>query len=195
MKEREIYGGSEVPFVAAEADDGGGMYLNPEFIVEVVDPVTHRPVASGEPGVTRCHRRPTPRPIRCSATSPGTSPRACSMNQVRRAGPRLGWDASWAAPAISRGSKDSLSCPHKSPRPWPRSANSVHSSWSSIAPEPRTPCSCELKNREQRTGRTGLADRVVEALKDGIRLTCDVELVDHGRLGPDPPVVVDRREL
>ena len=51
MKVREIYGGSEVPFVAAEADDGGGMYLNPEFIVEVVDPVTHRPVASGEPGV------------------------------------------------------------------------------------------------------------------------------------------------
>jgi phenylacetate-CoA ligase len=51
MKVRELYGGAEVPFTAAESDCGGGMHLNPDFIFEVVHPETREPVAAGEPGV------------------------------------------------------------------------------------------------------------------------------------------------
>jgi len=47
---REIYGASEVPFVAAECPEGGGMHLDPRFIVEVLDPQTLRPVPEGESG-------------------------------------------------------------------------------------------------------------------------------------------------
>ena len=38
-------------------------------------------------------------------------------------------------------------------------------------------------------------EEVVTALKNGIRLTCEVELLAPGSLGAEAPVVVDRREL
>ncbi len=47
---REIYGASEVPFVAAECSEGGGMHLDPRFIVEVLDPHMQQPVPEGESG-------------------------------------------------------------------------------------------------------------------------------------------------
>ncbi len=50
LRTREIYGASEVPFVAAECPEGGGMHLDPRFIVEVLDPQTQQPVAEGESG-------------------------------------------------------------------------------------------------------------------------------------------------
>jgi phenylacetate-CoA ligase len=36
---------------------------------------------------------------------------------------------------------------------------------------------------------------IVQALKDGIRLTCEVELVRPGSMAADAPVVVDLRSL
>ena len=194
MKVREIYGGSEVPFVAAEADDGGGMYLNPEFIVEVVDPVTHRPVASGEPGVlvvTDVRRRAYPmlRYFTGDITEglqhePGPSGRTTArMGRILgRAGdiPRV--KGLFVVPAQVAAALATVG---------------EFGSFQLVIDRPGTQDTLLVRVEKPRAtdGRTGLADRVVEALKDGIRLTCDVELVDHGRLGPDPPVVVDRREL
>ena len=51
LKVREMYGGAEVPFVAAECDSGGGMHLNPQLLVEILDPETWHPVPSGSVGV------------------------------------------------------------------------------------------------------------------------------------------------
>ena len=43
--------------------------------------------------------------------------------------------------------------------------------------------------------RPGLAQQATAALKEGIRLTCDVELIDPGTLADDAPTVDDRRKL
>lgn len=50
-KVREQYGGAEVANVAAECEAGGGMHLNPKYLVEVLDVDTGAPAAVGQPGV------------------------------------------------------------------------------------------------------------------------------------------------
>lgn len=50
-KVREQYGGAEVANVAAECEVGGGMHLNPKYLVEVLDVETGAPARFGEPGV------------------------------------------------------------------------------------------------------------------------------------------------
>ena len=51
MTVREMYGGAEVPFSAAECEMGNGMHLNPDFLIELLHPETREPVDVGEPGV------------------------------------------------------------------------------------------------------------------------------------------------
>lgn len=48
---REQYGGAEVANVAAECEAGGGMHVNPKYLVEVLDVDTGAPARAGEPGV------------------------------------------------------------------------------------------------------------------------------------------------
>jgi phenylacetate-CoA ligase len=50
-KVREQYGGAEIANVAAECEAGGGMHLNPKYLVEVLDVETGAPAAIGQPGV------------------------------------------------------------------------------------------------------------------------------------------------
>jgi phenylacetate-CoA ligase len=47
---REMYGWAETGFVAAECREGGGMHCFSDSILEIVDPVTGKPVLEGEGG-------------------------------------------------------------------------------------------------------------------------------------------------
>lgn len=47
---REMYGGAETGFVAAECPHGGGMHCFTHSIAEIVDPATGRTVSAGGPG-------------------------------------------------------------------------------------------------------------------------------------------------
>jgi len=99
---REIYGTSEVPFVAAECPEGGGMHVDPRFIVEVLDPHTQRPVPEGERGelvVTDLMKRAQPSiryrtgditegldgaPCPCGRTTPRIGPILGRVGQIPR---------------------------------------------------------------------------------------------------------------
>ncbi len=99
---REIYGTSEVPFVAAECPEGGGMHVDPRFIVEVLDPHTQRPVLEGERGelvVTDLMKRAQPSiryrtgditegldgaPCPCGRTTPRIGPILGRVGQIPR---------------------------------------------------------------------------------------------------------------
>jgi len=45
------------------------------------------------------------------------------------------------------------------------------------------------------TERRALAGVAQQTLKNGIRLTCEIDLIDVGALGSDAPTVVDRRKV
>lgn len=85
---REMYGGAETGFVAAECPHGGGMHCFTDSILEIIDPVTGKNVAAGHQGeivTTDLSRRAMPvvryrtgdlteglntDPCRCGRTSP-----------------------------------------------------------------------------------------------------------------------------
>ena len=194
MAVREIYGGAEQPFVAAESDDGGGMYLNPEFHVEVVDAETHRAVPAGEPGVlvvTDLRRRAYPmlRYFTGDITAGLTYEPGASGRTMARMGRILG-----RAGDIPR-VKGLFVVPDQVAAAIATVGDFGPFQLVVDRPEIQDTLLVRIEHRGSADERPSLAQRIVPALKDHIRLTCDVELIDPGTLGEDAPLVDDRRAL
>lgn len=194
MRVRELYGGAEVPFIAAECEAGSGMHLNPDLIVELLHPETREPVAPGEPGVVV-----------------GTDTR-------RRAYPMLRY---WTGDVVAGLDPDPCPCGRTTPRlgrvlgrvgDIPRVKGlfvvpkQVAAALEPIAalgrfqlvvdrPATQDVLTVVVQHAGDPGERRALADEVVRRLKETIRLTCIVDLVDPGHLSDDAPLVDDRRTV
>lgn len=194
MKVREIYGGSEVPFIAAESDDGDAMHLNPDLIIEVLNPDTLQPVAPGDPGVivaTDMRRRAYP--MLRYFTGDITEGLTYETGESGRTTPRMGriLGRSGDIPRV----KGLFVVPSQV-----ADALAVVGDFDRFQlvidrPGLQDSLRVRIEDPGQAEARPALSDRLIEALKDRIRLTCEVELVDPDALGSDAPVVVDRRAL
>ncbi len=193
MQVRELYGGAEVPFSAAECELGVGMHLNPDMVVEVLDPVTKEPVAPGDPGVvtvseTRRRAYPAIRYWTGDLTAGlDHDPCACGRTTARlgRILGRVG-----DIPRV------------KGLFVVPKEVAAALSPFDDLGdfqlvvdrPGTRDRLVVRIEHAGPADERAGLGPRVVAALKQGTRLTAEVDLVDVGVLA-DEPVVDDRREL
>jgi phenylacetate-CoA ligase len=187
---REFYGGAEVPFIAAEPEEGGWMHVNPDLIVEVVDPETYQPVAEGEPGVVvvsdgRRQAYPMIRYftgdiIEGYTTEPGPSGRTTMRigRVIGRHGdiPRV--KGLFVVPGQVRKALDAIG---EVPdfqlvidRPGNQDTLTVRMEWAGDAEAP--------------------VDRIINSIKENTRLTALVEILPPATLG-DHDLVVDRREL
>jgi phenylacetate-CoA ligase len=194
MKVREIYGGAEVPFVAAESDDGGGMYINPEFIVEVVHPETHEPVGAGEPGVlvvtdTRRRAYPMLRYFTGDITAGLTTEPGASGRTMPRMGRILG-----RAGDIPR-VKGLFVVPDQVAAALATVGDFGAFQLVIDRPGHQDTLLVRVEHAGPADDRAALTERIVTTLKDHIRMTCDVDLLDAGGLGEGAPVVDDRRDL
>ncbi|GBC81829.1 Phenylacetate-coenzyme A ligase [bacterium HR10] len=194
FRTREIYGTSEVPFVAAECPEGGGMHLDPRFIVEVLDPQTQQPVAEGESGelvITDLLKRaqpsiryrtgditegldPTPCP--CGRTTPKMRPILGRVGQIPRVKglfivPREVEEVIRRYPQLGR--------------------------FQLIVDRPeirdRLTIKIELKSPSEETS---LRETLLRDLKEKIRVTADeLVFVPEGSLPADAPLVEDLRRV
>lgn len=191
---REIYGGAEMPFIAAQCAEGGGMHLNPDFLVEVVDAETKQPVPPGRPGVivaSETERVAYPMlrywtgditegldfaPCGCGRTTPRMGRILGRVGDIARV------KGLFVVPAQVQRALD----------PLPELGR-----FQLVVDRPGTQdtLAVRIEHSGAHGGRPQLAEDVAMRLKEGIRLSAEIELVDVGVLGEGAPVVVDNRDL
>lgn len=190
---RELYGGAEVPFSAAECAHGVGMHLNPDMVVEVLHPETRETVAMGEPGVvvvseTRRRAYPAIRFWTGDVTAGlDDSPCACG-----RTTPRLGRILGRVGdiPRV------------KGLFVVPKEVAASLAAFPDLGtfqlvvdrPDTRDRLRVRIEHAGPPEAREAMRPAVVEALKQGTRLTAEVAFEDPGALA-DQPVVDDQRRL
>jgi phenylacetate-CoA ligase len=188
MELRELYGGAEVPFMAAECQAGRGMHLNPDFHVEFLHPEKREPVGPGEPAVmvvSELGREAYPM-IRywTSDITAGYDPEPCSCGRTT---PRIGRILGRVGdiPRV----KGLFVVPKQVQASLDRVGGLGRFQLVIERPGRHDMLTVRVESEHDRR-----AD-IVQALKDGIRLTCEVELVRPGSMAADAPVVVDLRSL
>ncbi|MGH9245429.1 MAG: phenylacetate--CoA ligase family protein [Acidimicrobiales bacterium] len=194
MKVREIYGGAEVPFVAAECDRGVGMHLNPDFVIELLHPETREPVAAGEPGVvvaTELERVAEPM-IRywTGDIVAGLNPEPCSCGRTT---PRMGRVLGRVGeiPRV----KGLFLVPKQIEGGLARVEGSGRFQVVIDRPARQDTIRLRVEHRAAAAAeRAALAAEMVSVVKEATRLTCEVELVEVGALG-DAPLIDDRRSF
>lgn len=193
MQVRELYGGAEVPFSAAECEHGTGMHLNPDMLVEVLHPETKEPVAPGEAGVV------------------------VVSEMRRRAYPAIRY---WTGDLTAGLDHDPCPCGRTTPRLGrilgrvgdiprvkglfvvPKEVAAALADLPDLGdfqlvvdrPGSRDRLTVRIEHHGAAGDRDDLAPRVVAALKQGTRLTAEVVLEDPGTLD-GAPVVDDQRAL
>lgn len=191
---REIYGGAEMPFIAAQCAEGGGMHLNPDFLVEVVDAQTKQPVGPGEPGVivateTERFGYPMLRYWTGDVTAGlDDSPCACGRTTPRmgrilgRVGDIARIKGLFVVPAQVRRALEDLP---------------GLGAFQLIVDRPGTQDTLVIRveHAGEPGARPALAETAARRVKDAIRLSADIDLVDVGTLGEGAPVVVDNRDV
>jgi phenylacetate-CoA ligase len=195
MKVRELYGGAEVPFIAAECEAAAGMHLNPDFIIELLHPETREPVDVGQPGVvvaTELERAAEPM-IRYwtgdIVAGIDTEPCSCGRTTARmgRVLGRVG-----EIPRV----KGLFLVPKQIEAGLARVPGCGR--FQVVIDRPGRQDTVLLRLEHPAAGGEGdrgaLVPAVVAAVKDTTRLTFDVELVEVGALG-EAPLVDDRRRF
>ncbi len=190
---REIYGGAEMPFVAAQCAEGGGMHLNPDFLVEVVDATTKQPVGPGEPGViiaTETERVAYPMlrywtgditagldstPCECGRTTPRMGRILGRVGDIARV------KGLFLIPAQVQ----------RALQPIPELGR-----FQLVVDRPGTQDTLCVRIEQSAPGgdRGQLAERAAALIKEGTRLSAEIELLGSGDLG-DAPVLVDNRVM
>jgi phenylacetate-CoA ligase len=191
IRVREFYGGSEVPFIASEPEEGGWMHTNPDLLVEVIDPDTHEPVDEGEPGVvvaTDLRRRAYPiiRYFTGDIVEGMTYELGESGRTTSRIGRILGRHGSilrvkglFVVPTQVRAALDTVG---------------GVGAFRLIANRPGNQDTLTVMVEHPDPGTPSIHEEVLRALKEGVRLTCQVEVVAPGSL-EGSPLVEDRRQL
>jgi phenylacetate-CoA ligase len=194
VRVREIYGGAEMPFMAAQCAEGGGMHLNPDFLIEVVDAETSEPVGPGEPGVivaseTERFGYPMLRywtgditeglddsPCPCGRTTPRMGRILGRVGDIARI------KGLFVVPSQVRHALDQVSGLGR---------------FQVVVDRPGTQdtLTISVEHGGPAGDRPWLAQQARDRVREAIRLGADIELVDVGGLGEDAPVVVDKREL
>ena len=189
---REFYGGSEVPFIASESEDGSGdMHLNPDLIIEVVDPATMQPVGAGEPGVVvatdpRREAYPMIRYFTGDVTAGLTFGEGSSGRTTPRIGRILG----------RHGDIPRVKGLFLVPRQVQAGLDTVGrlGAFQVVITRPGNQDELMIRVEADDPDATGLRDRVGAAVKDATRLSAAIELVDRGTLEGEE-VIADLRDL
>lgn len=188
---REFYGGSEVPFIASESEDGSGdMHLNPDLIIEVVDPETMKPVPEGTPGVVvATDPRREAYPMLRYFTGDITEGLTHGVGSSGRTTPRIGriLGRHGDIPRV----KGLFVVPTQVAAGLATVGDFPAFQLEITRPGNHDEMLVRVETAEEGSG---LVERLVDAVKLATRLTADVELVPVGSL-EDSDVIVDRREL
>jgi phenylacetate-CoA ligase len=192
MQIREMYGCAEVPFVAAQCPSSEQMHVNPDVLVEVLDPATWSAVEPGTPGVVvltdvRREAMQVVRYVTGDITS-GLFDGPCTCGRTT---PRLGRILGRASdvPRV----KGMFVVPSQVRRALDEFDGLGRFQLRIDRPGTQDTLAVVVVHEGPEGDRPALTERVVQRLRDTIRLTCEVSLVAADRLGPDEPVVVDRR--
>lgn len=193
MQVRELYGGAEVPFSAAECAHGTGMHINPDMVIEVLHPETQEPVGAGEPGVvtvseTRRRAYPAIRYWTGDMTA-GLDHEPCPCGRTT---PRLGRILGRVGdiPRV------------KGLFVVPKEVGAALEPFDELGafqlvvdrPDTRDRLQVRIEHSGDPDHREALTSEVVTALKNGTRLTAEVVFEEPGTL-TDAPVVDDQRRL
>jgi len=191
MVTRELYGTAEVPYVAAECPEGGGMHLEPRFIVEILDPATGKPVPPGEKGeviVTDLFKRAQPvLRYRTGDITAGLNYEPCPCGRTT---PRMGRILGRASdiPRV----KGLFIVPKEVQEVIDRHPELGRFQMIIERPQTRDTLTIRIECL-QPVDRARMRETLIKEFKDKIRITVDVEFVDEGTIPADAKVVDDRR--
>lgn len=192
MQIREMYGCAEVPFVAAQCASSEHMHVNPDVLVEVLDPATWTPTEPGSPGVVVLTdlRREAMQILRY-VTGDITSGRYDEPCGCGRTTPRLGRILGRASdvPRV----KGMFVVPSQVRRALDEFGDLGRFQLVIDRPGTQDTLAVVVAHEGPESDRAALTDRVVQRLRDTIRLTCQVTLVPPQQLAGDAPAVVDNR--
>ncbi|MDY6853814.1 MAG: AMP-binding protein [Thermodesulfobacteriota bacterium] len=190
---RELYGTAELGIVAVECPEGGGMHLDPNVFVEILDPQTGKPVTWGEGGeICGCDFTRKAIPIIRYRTGDITEGLNLSSCPCGRTTPRL---------------KKILGRVGDIPRVKgmfisSRQIENVLESFPKLGryqiivdrPEIRDELTVKVEYKEvipfEKT-----AKKLSEDLKVAIRVTPQIKFVEKGTIPDDVPLVNDKREV
>lgn len=192
MSVREIYGGAEVPFTAAQCPEGKGMHLNPDLLVEVLDPQTHEPVPPGSPGVlvvTETDRTAYPMIRYCTNDlTAGLDESPCPCGRTT---PRLGR-------IIGRvGDIPRIKGQFVVPAQVNASVADVPGigRHQLVVERPGTQDVATIRVEYSGSDPSATAEAIATRLRDGVRMGFEVDVVPPGSIGEEEPTLVDRRNL
>jgi phenylacetate-CoA ligase len=192
-KVRELYGTAELGIVAVECPEGGGMHLDPNVFVEILDPQTGKPVTWGEGGeICGCDSSRKAIPIIRYRTGDITeglnlSPCPCGRTtpRLKKILGRVGDIPRIKGMFISSRQIDNVleSFPELGKyqivvdRPKIRDELTIKVEYKGVIPFEKT------------------AKKLIEDLKVAIRVTPKIKLVEKGTIPDDAPLVDDRRKV
>ncbi|MFH1623769.1 MAG: AMP-binding protein [Pseudomonadota bacterium] len=190
---RELYGTADLGIVAAECDESGGMHLDPDTFVEILDPQTERHVTPGESGeICGSNFGRKAMPIiryRTGDITEGLNLEPCSCG---RTAPRL---------------KQILGRVGDIPRIKgmfisPRQIDNVIDNYPELGryqiiverPKLRDELTVKIEYKEA-INIEDVKTKLIDDLRVAIRVTPEVELVEKGTLPENAPLVEDRRKV
>ena len=190
---REQYGTAEVGIIASECEFGGGMHLSDDHVIEIIDPATGKHVeggAGGEVVVSDVWRQAMPiMRYRTGDLTEGLNDEACPCGRT--------------APRLKRIIGRVSDIPRvKGMFVVPRAVQDVVERYPALGRYQlvvdRPARQDELTVRivlKQPAERQMLAQRLMAEIRDAIRLSANIQLVDQSDLPEDAPVVDDRRRI
>ncbi|MFC1993933.1 phenylacetate--CoA ligase family protein [Chloroflexota bacterium] len=193
METRQIYGGAEVGGIAYECSCKRGMHIDPYIILEILDPDTGRPVPPGHSGevvVTSLGKRCQPMiRFRTYDITSGldTSPCSCGINSPRigniigRTGNILRVRGLWVVPHEIE--KVILRYPQLG-------------RFQAIVDRPQTMDVLTIRIEQRQPCEVpALTTRLMQELKEQLRLTCHIEIVPPDFIPGNANVMVDKRSI